>query len=103
MTQKHQIMLELNAQRRQELYDKLQKAVHEHHTGKPSKETPALLYEALDAIALLLAGLWVGLEKGVGTEASKTSKRYFRDRSESYIAHLSSLPTQTDKPIIYKQ
>ena len=96
---KHQIMLELNAGRRQELYNKLHHSLQEHHAGKASDETPALLYEALDAIALLLAGLWVGLERGVGTDAAKTSKRYFRDRSDAYVTHLSQMPKE---PIIYR-
>ena len=97
---KHQITLELNAHRRQELYNKLHHSLQEHHAGKPSSETPALLYEGLDALALVLAGLWVGVERGVGQDAAKTSKRYFKDRCDAYVTHLSAMPKEG---IIYKQ
>jgi len=94
---KQVIRLELNAERRQNLYNALQNALEEHHNGKPKNEMPALVYEGLDALALILAGIWVGLADAVGEEAAKTAKRYLKERTGAYTDYLAGRPK---KPIV---
>ena len=89
---KHEIKLLLNADRREQLYNQIHRALTDHHNGKPNTETPALLYEALDALALSLASIFVGVERGVGEQAAKTAKRFFRDQADHYGSHLRKQP-----------
>jgi len=99
MSNKQTIHLHLDATRRQALYQQLQSALTSHHQGKDSKDTPSLVFEALDALALVQAGIFVGLSRGVSKQTAKVAKRYFGEALDTYVRHLSQ--TRQEQPIIF--
>ena len=77
----------LDVDRAEVLYYELQGALIKHHSGHNADETPSLVYEAVDALALALAGILANLHK-ISPDAATSLLQYFHGRLKAYIENL---------------
>jgi hypothetical protein len=87
------IKLELNADRLERLYQQLHRTINDHMVQgltreNPQAETPNVIYEAIDALALVTSEVWSSLQNNVSDHSANTAKKYFRERTDLYMQQL---------------